>query len=132
MARRSLMSFRGKIKGLRSDLFCLRQKKGEVDSPVGRSAKLNAQLTASERKQKREAIGEKAPKPTQKILSSIFLIVTAATIGAQVAKGGTDYQSVAEINDGAAITLLDPDKTLSHAEPGKEKILRHVLLNWRV
>ncbi len=49
--------------------------------------------------------------------------MTAATIGAQVAKGDTDYQSVAEINDVAAITL-DPDKTPSHAEPGKEKILR--------
>jgi hypothetical protein len=101
-----------------------------VDSPVGKSAKLNAQMTASERKQKREAIGEKAPKPAQKILSSIFLIVTAATICAQVAKDGTDYQRVAKINDGAAITL-DPDKTPSHAEPGKEKILRQVLLNWR-
>jgi thymidylate kinase len=111
-------------------MLCLRQKKAEVDSPVGKSAKLNAQLTASQRKQKREAIGEKATKPEQKILSSIFLIATAATIGAQVAKGGTDYQSVAEINDVATITL-DPDKTLSHAEPGKEKILRQVLLNWR-
>ncbi len=102
-----------------------------MDSPVGKSAKLNAQLTASQRKQKRGAIGKKAPKPAQKILSSIFLVVTAATIGAQVAKGGTtDYKSVTEINDGVAITV-DPDKTLSHAEPGKEKILRQVFLNWR-
>jgi hypothetical protein len=125
-----VFSPKDELQDLRSDLLCLRQEKGEVDSPVGKSAKLNTQMTASECKQKREAIGEKAPKPAQKILSSIFLIVTAATISAQVAKGGTDYQSVAEINDGAAITL-DPDKTLSHAEPGKEKILRQVLLNWR-
>jgi hypothetical protein len=51
---------------LRSDLLCLRQEKGEVDSPIGKSAKLNAQMTASKCKQKREAIGEKAPKPAQK------------------------------------------------------------------
>ncbi len=119
-------SRKDEFQGLRADLLCLRQEKGEVGSPVGKSAKPNAQLTASERKQKLEAIGEKAPKPAQKILSSIFFIVTAATIDAQVAKGGTDYQSVAEINDGAAITL-DPDKTLSHAKPGKEKILRQVV-----
>ncbi len=48
--------------------------------------------------------------------------MTAATIGAQGAKGCTDYQNVVEINDGAAIAV-DLDKTLSHAEPGKVKIL---------